>query len=149
MSKTVARRINTSATIGKNTYDGLLLVAAPFEMSDVQNNPSVILEKLASGIDDTIVDDLQNNPNFIFCTALKPSDVPDSDIIFKTCEYTPTEESVILLRVFGLVGIDKDNDSVADYVHHVSCQVSFVDDKVLFMTNKDEDEHEFDELNEN
>lgn len=147
MSKTVARRINSQVTIGKNTYDSLLLVAAPFEMNDVKSNPSVIMEKLASGIDDLIVDELQNNPNFIFCTALKPEDVPENEIIFQTCEYPKTDESVILVRVFGLRGLDE--NGVADYVDHVSCQVSFVDNKVLFMTNKDEDEHGFDELSEN
>jgi len=138
-------KIDGHAKIGGKLYESVLLLAAPFEKEQVQTNPNVLLEKLYSGIDESLSDEIANNPNFVFCTALAPESVKDAESIMRNCGYEQTENTIIAIRAFGLTGLDE--HGVPDYVEHLSCKITFNDDKIIFISATEESEDDTPDTN--
>lgn len=130
---TVSLVLDGPITINKKTFDKILLLVAPFERSQVNKNPDSILEKFSSAVDDETFEEMKENPKFVFCTMLSVQSVPKYEDIFKICSYTPTEDTVIAVRVFGLTGFNSE-DGHPDYIEHVSCKVAFDgSDRAIFI----------------
>lgn len=125
----VSRVVKGPINIFDKVYDNIILVAAPFEKQDVVNEPSILMTKLASAIDDLIIDDLESNPDFIFCSAFEVKDVPDYESILSYLKYDQTEDTLLFVRAFGIIGEDiKD----PEFVEHLSYALKFTDGRVLF-----------------
>lgn len=128
----VSLKIDGNAVINGKAYESILLLAAPFEKEEVKTNPSILLEKLYSGVDDELADEIATNPAFVFCTALELNGVNDYQSILDNCGYVHTENTIIAIRAFGLTGLDE--QGVPDFVEHLSCKIAFNENKIIFIS---------------
>lgn len=138
----VSRRVNTEAVVNETLYNDILIMAAPFEATDIKNDCNILLTKLMSGADDQLEHMIQTDPDFTFCTVYNPELVPDFDVILSQCNYIRTPDTVIAVRALGL---EIAEDGIVDFVHHLNVKIVFDGSKVLFSSNKRKPNLELDE----
>ncbi len=82
-------------------FETIVMLSAPFEMAEVQADKNILQWKLSTELDVVLAN--QGYEDFAVFSMITPSELTGVEELYRHCQYTPTDDTVVVARVFGMI----------------------------------------------